>query len=210
MQRRAFSGAVDSLSITHPIRCPSDFQLCPRLPVHSILVKKYAVRDQIVMNIRFLASLAPFALLCSVSFAAGPTDMPKEFTTVIGGFLGSTYAVELRDGALRYTEKKAANGRYEVTSSATVTPTPEQWQEFRKSIDQLNIWRWHTEYPSRGTQDGTHWSLEIAYADRALKTHGDNNYPDVTGRPNDNPDTTETFNRYLAAVRTLIGGRHFE
>src|SRR5436190_21219139 len=135
-----------------------------------------------MMNIRFLAALVFFALLCSVSIGAGPTNMPKEFSAVIGGFLGSTYAVELRDGALRYTQKRVANGRYEVTSSATVTPTSRQWQEFRKTIDQLNIWQWHADYPSRGTQDSTQWSLEIAYADHVLKTHGDNNYPDASGK----------------------------
>src|SRR6476661_2680578 len=156
------------------------------------------------MSIRFLAALVPFALLCSVSPAAGRTEMPKEFSAIIGGFLGSTYAIELRDGALHYTEKKNTNGHYEVTSSATVTPTSQQWQEFRKTIDQLNIWQWHADYPTRGTQDGTQWSLAIAYADRVLKTHGSNNYPDATGKPNDNSEASKTFNGFLAAVRVLI------
>ena len=132
--------------------------------------------------------------------------MPKEFSAIIGGFLGSTYAVELRDGALHYTEKK---GR-EMTSSATVIPSAEQWQEFRKTIDQLNIWQWRAEYPNRGTMDGTQWSLTIAYADSALKTHGDNNYPDANGGPSDNSEPSKTFNRYLAAISKLIGGRGFE
>jgi len=162
------------------------------------------------MSKRFLAALVPFALLCSVSFAAEGTDVPKEFSAIIGGFLGSTYAVELRDGALHYTEKKNRNGHYGITSSATLTPTSEDWQKFRKTIDHLNIWQWRADYPSRGTQDGTQWSLKIAYSDRAVKTHGNNNYPDANGRPKDNSDPTKTFNEYLAAVRTLIGGRNFE
>jgi hypothetical protein len=155
----------------------------------------------------FLATLILFASLCTVSLAAGTADMPKEFSAIIGGFLGSTYVVELRDGALHYTEKK---GRDAVTSSATVIPTSAQWQEFRKTIDELNIWQWHAQYPNRGTMDGTQWSLKIAYADRALKTHGDNNYPDANGAPSDNSDPSKSFNRYLGAIRKLIGGRSFE
>ena len=135
--------------------------------------------------------------------------MPEKFSAVIGGFLGSTYAVELRDGALHYTEKRATNGRYGVTSSAAVTPTPQQWQEFRQTIDQLSIWQWRADYPSR-VADGTQWSLEIACAGHVLKTQGNNNYPDASGNPNGNPDATKTFNRYLAAIRKLIGGRSFE
>ena len=159
------------------------------------------------MSTRFLAGLILFPLLWSASFAAGPADIPKEFSAIIGGFLGSSYAVELRDGALHYTEKKGGSG---VISSATVSPTSEQWQEFRKTIDQLDIWQWHAEYPSRGTMDGTQWSLKIAYADRALKTRGNNNYPDANGVPSGDPDPSKTFNRYLAAIRKLIGGRSFE
>ncbi len=136
--------------------------------------------------------------------------MPEKFSAVIGGFLGSTYAVELRHGALHYTEKRGTSVGYGVISSATVTPTRQQWQEFRKSIDQLNIWQWRADYPSRGVEDGTQWSLEIAYADHALKTHGDNSYPDARGRPYSNPDSTKTFDRYLAAIKELIGGRSFE
>jgi hypothetical protein len=164
---------------------------------------------QIVMSLRFLAALFAIDLLCSSTFAVEPPIIPEKFSVVIGGFFGSTYVVELRDGALHYTERKQTNvgpGSF----SSTVTPTPQQWEEFRKSIDQLNIWQWRADYPSHGVEDGTQWSLEIAYADHALKTHGDNNYPDATGKPNGEPHSTKTFDRYLAAVKKLIGGRSFE
>jgi hypothetical protein len=166
--------------------------------------------EQIAMNLRFVAVLFSIALLCSVSFAAEPTFAPKKLRAVIGGFLGSTYVVELRDGALRYTQKRGTSAGYGVISSATVTPTVQQWQEFRKFIDQLNIWQWRADYPSQGTQDGTQWSLEIAYADHALQTHGNNSYPDSSGKPNGKAIPTEAFNRYLAAIKKLIGDRSFE
>jgi len=162
-----------------------------------------------VISLRFIAALFPLALLCSVSFATEPVIIPKKFSAVIGGFLGSTYIVELRDGALHYTAKRETSVGY-GESSTTLTPTLHQWQEFRKSIDELNIWQWRADYPSQGIQDGTQWSLEIAYPDHALETHGDNNYPDASGKPNGKPDSTKTFDRYLAAIKKLIGGRSFE
>ncbi len=167
------------------------------------------IEGKCLMSLRFLAALFAFTVTCSVSLALGPAIMPEKFHAAIGGFLGSSYVVELRDGALHYTERKQTSVGPRMFSS-TVTPTLQQWQEFRKSIDQLNIWQWYADYPSQGVQDGTQWSLEIAYADRALKTHGSNNYPDASGKPNGEPHSTKIFGRYLAAIKKLIGGRSFE
>jgi hypothetical protein len=158
-----------------------------------------------------IRSLGALALLCSVSFAAAPGAVPQKLSVSIGGFLGSTYALELREGSLHYIERRATNGACGVVSSATVTATPQQWQEFRETIDQLNIWQWRADYPS-AVADGTHWSVEIGYADHVLKAHGDNNYPDERGRPTNSSEATanQAFKRYLAAIRKLIGGRSFE
>src|SRR4051794_27592044 len=94
--------------------------------------------------------------------------MPEKVSAVIGGFFDSTYVIELRDGALHYTERKQTSVG-SGSSSSTVTPTPQQWEEFRKSIDQLDIWQWGADYPSHGVEDGTQWSLEIANADPRLE-----------------------------------------
>jgi hypothetical protein len=55
----------------------------------------------------------------------------------------------------------------------------------------LRIGQWSTEYPSNGVVDGTQWSLNIAYADHVLHTHGNNNYPDDTAKPNRDPEAHE-------------------
>jgi hypothetical protein len=65
-------------------------------------------------------------------------------------------------------------------------------------------------HADNGTMDGTQWSLEVAFADHTLKTHGDNNYPEASGKPNGKPERTKAFERYLDAVRKLIGGKAFE
>lgn len=138
---------------------------------------------------------------------AEPSPIPERFSAHIGGFLGASYSLELQNGVLTYTTfgKGHMNPKHE-----TITPTEAQWREFRKALDDLRIWKWHAEYPSNGVVDGTQWSLDIGYADHALHTHGDNNYPDDTGEPNRAPEFTKAFNRYLAAVQKLLGGQTFQ
>jgi len=40
-----------------------------------------------------------------------------------------------------------------------VTPTDQQWREFRRALDNVSIWQWRTNYPEPGFCDGTQWSL---------------------------------------------------
>ncbi|MDR3405497.1 MAG: hypothetical protein P4L99_23580 [Chthoniobacter sp.] len=139
--------------------------------------------------------------------AVEPTPIPERFNAYIGGFLGSSYQLELHDGVLTYTKFEGGHNNPKRT---TVTPTAESWRDFRKTLDDLKVWRWRVTYPSNGTSDGTQWSLDVAYADHTIKTHGDNSYPDSVGKPNGQPEPTEAFKRYLDAVKKLTGGKTFE
>jgi hypothetical protein len=152
---------------------------------------------------------AAFFLLATVTMISGAElpPIPKHFSASIGGFMGSSYQLELNGDTLTYT----ASGRGNRDSQrATVTPTPAQWREFREALDALKIWQWRADYPTNGTVDGTQWALDIEYADHALKTHGNNCYPDSTGRPNGTPESTKAFNLYLAAIKKLTGGKTFQ
>ena len=139
--------------------------------------------------------------------AADSPPIPKQFSASIGGFMGASYDLELHDGTLTYTTFDAGHRN---PRRAAIKPTAAQWREFRQALDDLKVWQWRAEYPTNDTLDGTQWGPGIAYADRALKTHGDNNYPDGTGKPNGKPEPTRAFNLYLAAVRKLTGGKTFE
>lgn len=149
-----------------------------------------------------------FLLLTTIPVmsAAEPSPAPRQFSASIGGFLGPTYQLEWRDGTLTYTSFSPGQTK---PKRAKVTPTAAQWREFRQALDDLKVWQWRAAYPSRGVQDGTQWALEITYADHAIKTRGDNNYPGANGKPNDDPNATKSFNRYLDAVTKLIGGKTF-
>jgi hypothetical protein len=135
------------------------------------------------------------------------SPVPTRFIARIGGFLGASYSVELHDGALLYTSSESGQRN---RKQETLTPTAAQWREFRQTLDDLKVWQWRADYPNHGINDGTQWSLDIAFADRSLTAHGDNNYPDTTGKPNGSSDSTKTFNRYLAAIKKLIGGKNFD
>ena len=120
-------------------------------------------------------------LLCGSSIAVEPELIPKNFSATMGGFR-PTFAVELRDGTLYYTQSKSRPGQ-KPTEWETIKPTPEQWRELRKSLDQLNVWQWRPDYSNSLVADGIQWSLEIEYTDHALKTKGSNSYPDDSGAP---------------------------
>jgi hypothetical protein len=152
---------------------------------------------------------AALFLLATVTMISGADlpPIPKHFSTSIGGFLGSSYQLELHGETLTYT---TFGGGHRDPQRATVTPTPAQWREFREALEGLKVWQWRADYPTNGTMDGTQWALDIAYADRALKTQGSNCYPDSTGKPNGKPEPTEAFNLYLAALRKLTGGKTFQ
>src|SRR5207253_919471 len=96
-------------------------------------------------------------------------------------------------------------GGYSHPRQFRVTPTAAQWQEFRQTLDDLQVWRWRAKYPNTDTDDGTQWSLDVAFPGRAITTHGDNNYPGRAGKPNGQPESTAEFRRYLSAVEKLIG-----
>lgn len=133
---------------------------------------------------------------------------PKQFRAHIGGFGGGDFVVELRDNVLTYTARARERGRPARTE--TVAPTSAQWRDFRAALDEFRIWNWKSQYPSQGVTDGTQWSIDITYSDRSLAAKGSNNFPNAAGQPNGQSVPTKTFQRYLATVKTLLGGREFE
>lgn len=159
------------------------------------------------MCVKFFPILLALFVAISPAWAAESSFVPGRLDASIGGFLGPTYQVKLHGRSLTCT--KFADG-HRHPKSVIVTPTKSQWLEFRRTLDELKIWRWRASYPNPNVSDGTQWSLNIAYADHALKTHGDNSYPDDSGQPNNRPKTTETFQRYLAAIEKLTGGKTFQ
>ena len=121
--------------------------------------------------------------------------------------MGPSYSVQCVHGVLRY---KSCEQGYANWKTETISVTGEQWGTFRVALDSLDIWHWEREYPNPGICDGTHWDVGIAYADRRIRSHGDNNYPAGDATESGEPEETDVFNRFIRAVQFLVGGRDFQ
>ncbi len=137
--------------------------------------------------------------------ARDKSAIPQRFHAEIGGFKDFTYNVELKGGRLRYT-RSGGHG----TRNAHVRPTTEQWREFRRELDAIDVWRWRAQYSNYAVVDGTQWSLDLTYPDKAIRTQGSNDYPGATPDPSGVPSASKMFTRYLKAIQRLLGGRAFE
>ena len=135
---------------------------------------------------------------------------PEKLALSIGGFMGSSYRVELKDGDLLYTTWTRG---YELEGTQTITPSPEAWAEFWRRLDALGFWSWGGEYsPEHPVMDGTSWSSQISRGDRSVEAHGSNAYPPGDSEPEDSEESEEPaspFSEFCEAVSELVGGRNF-
>jgi hypothetical protein len=77
------------------------------------------------------------------------------------------------------------------------------------ALDRLNVWRWQADYPNPpGTCDGTGWSVEIVYADKAIVSHGTNCFPGRAGEAINigTKRKDDTFRKFCQVVSRLVGG----
>ena len=125
--------------------------------------------------------------------------------------------IETGGWGMRESTLKLSNGKllYETTDatfirthSETITPSNQQWIDFRAALDDIGIWKWQYEYNSY-ICDGSCWEVKISYADKKLVSVGFNNYPSADGTPSRSSESTRTFRRLIRAVRELIGKRKF-
>jgi len=135
---------------------------------------------------------------------------PESLSLYIGGYMGSSYSVDMNRGTLLYT---CRSDRSEGEEKHRIEPSPEAWAKFWSSLDELGFWSWSGSYqPSGIILDGTSWSVEISTGDRSVEAHGSNAYP-----PSD-PDSESSqgscepesrFEEFCAAVTELLGRHEF-
>lgn len=129
-------------------------------------------------------------------------EMPQELDVRVGGFLGPSYLVQLKDGQVRCTTIRA--GR--TVGETVYTPPPAAWQALRSGLDDLAVWQWQKSYYNPNVLDGTQWRVRIAYPDRQLSSEGSNSFPDARGQSNNAPEQTESFTRFRALFPVLGKG----
>ncbi len=165
-----------------------------------------------------LAGLAPDEIRKGMPPVPGKqrpdADLPTRLTLSIGGgIFPPNYGVVLDGKSLTYrvqTYDYAASKAAET--SKTITPTPEQWRGFWKSMDEVGLWDWRPRYDDSRIFDGTFWSVEADHAGRSVRSQGRQLFPGqetIPGPGEIRRDRGPLFEKYLAAVEKLLGGEPF-
>lgn len=137
-----------------------------------------------------------------LAFASEQADVPKEFSASMANMFKGSYSVELDGSVLLYRAPQ-------TTDAIRISPTRQQWREFRRAIDEIDIWHWRSRY-HRSITDGDHWSLRIEYSDRSHRTGGYASYPEEAAGPGSCSRTTNRpFTRFREAVQRLLGDKPF-
>ena len=144
-----------------------------------------------------------FVFFCVRAVTAESDMLPKEFKAYAGGGWAGFHYVELEGDTLLYWQ-----GEPEAKEKAErIKPPVERWSEFRRELDAIGVWRWQSDYSTRAIFDATHWTLEVNYPDRSVKTGGDSGvFPDETGAPTSDRSLhgREQYTRYVKALRKLL------
>ena len=137
--------------------------------------------------------------------------LPERIRISIGGYFGPCYEVRLKKGRLTYTYLSSRDSRSQELETEPqreeIEPSPKQWQNFRRTLDRLNVWCWQRNYLDPHVCDGTGWSAKIVYSDRSLVSGGSNSFPGRDGRalPTTADETDKTFEKFCRAVASLVG-----
>ena len=135
--------------------------------------------------------------------------LPKRLCISIGGFFGAGYKVTLKKGRLIYTywPPRESYSQEPEPQREEIQPSAEQWENFRRTLNRLNIWCWQANYSDPGVCDGTGWSAKIVYSDRSLVSSGDNCFPGRDGRALSITvhERDNTFENFCRAVGRLVG-----
>jgi hypothetical protein len=153
-------------------------------------------------------------------------SVPKRLRIDIGGYFGPCYGVTLEKGHLIYTysargpsggkpkpewplepELRRLLGLKPLPQREEIQPSAKQWQNFRSTLNRLNVWCWQAKYSDPAVCDGTGWSAKIVYSDRSLVSGGSNCFPGRDGRALSltSDETDNTFDKFSRAVARLIG-----
>jgi hypothetical protein len=117
--------------------------------------------------------------------------------------MGNSWHLELKDNKI---ELVTCECQYLNEKKKSIEPTSDQWACFKMTLDELNVWNWRKHYDNPGILDGEGWDLDIVWGDRSICSFGDNNYPKKDASPSNNAGATSTFNKYIKAIKQLLGG----
>ena len=117
---------------------------------------------------------------------------PSKLEIFVGGGPEPAYSVESIGTMLRYTCIDQHGSPTE-----DISPTEEDWNRFKDTLEDLNVWNWKPSYSTSGIiLDGTSWSISAHWDGQEIESKGSNAFP-------------SRFGEFLDSVSSLIDGRHF-
>jgi Tfp pilus assembly protein PilP len=130
-------------------------------------------------------------------------DIPTTLSSTLHGPYGTVKSrIELHGSVILY-ESPASR------KPIPIKPTSRQWREFRKAIDELNVWEWQSE-SDRSVTDSGGWTLNIEYSDRSMRPKPQ---PSDVSKDTSSRDCSalaaDPFTHFRAAVQRLLGDRPF-
>jgi len=169
-----------------------------------------------MVRIRSSMARALFSLVMAAICAQAVADetVPAVFHAETSTFFRPGFRVDGKAETLVYKVVFYSEEEKRVVTlmSVNIKPTPKEWSEFRHDLDSINVWQWRDDYVAHDILDGGGWSLEVKYADKRVKSAGENAYPGTNGEPTKVQDgkTTEPYRRLMNAMKILLGGRQFD
>jgi len=118
---------------------------------------------------------------------------PDTFEAWVGGYVGPSYKLELRDDTITY---EVFEQGYELHSTEEIHPDSSQWGQFLNDVSSSGIWEWNPRYKGADSADGTTWYVNITAGPHSVTSRGLNHYP-------------PGFVDFMRAVRRLLNGRQF-
>jgi hypothetical protein len=136
------------------------------------------------------------ALLLLAWSAGCLAQVPKVLVTEIQPGFKPAHSIQVDGDTLVYTTRFGAE-----IQTRRITPPPERWTAFRRTLDRQNVWRWKGNY-ERKAPDSTRWLVKIEYDDRSLAAAGLGAFP---SRGTDRALPKYAFTRYRYALQELLG-----
>jgi hypothetical protein len=137
--------------------------------------------------------------------AAAANEVPKCLNVWSSGYWTGWHHVELVGDMLLYWRNPRAPR--DTDTPERIKPSAEKWEQFRKELDSIDIWCWHSDYSTDGIFDATAWRADIDYSDRSIVTGGDGGvFPEKDGAPgsDNSPTAYQQYSRYVKALQALL------
>lgn len=129
--------------------------------------------------------------------------IPKLFKFRYGGSVDPySFNIKIENSKIVFAYDSFPPGYYDKY----FIPSEEEWKKFWDKMDNIKVWNWKDNYdsPDFVVLDGTSWNLKIELGDKKVESSGSNYYP---GENIEEivPDQSESFKKFLNALRSLIG-----